>query len=728
MKTDATNFSLTLKDIASWHDIPEITARPEVRASIPVLQRGLVWNPAQIELLWDSILRGFPIGALVLSTKIDGQEKEADHQKHGVTHHLLDGQQRCDAIALGFKDPFRDAGTEMETKASEPILWLDMNPAKDEWTTREFLVRLTTPSHPWGYARNDVASTLGASSIRDALRKSLWGDPASKGYTRPTPAEISPYDAVAPVPLSWLLVVSEKEGEVWDAIKNRLDRSAARPWHKPLRDFLNSEAGKDQRDEIWRAIKRIKSTQIVALCAPADLLDGSRQEHATSQEKPKIASIEHLFQRLNQQGTDLDGEELTYSMIKAYWPQLAGPIDRIPKLLPAPRLISLAIRAALSNDDRKQLPNGLGVSGIRNMARKQDVKTTLVRDYINDEHGLALGCKQIEVWLRYDKANNPSGLLPVHIASIARESPDIFLLLLTFAKRPAADWEQTATGWPKHLQALSTLTQWFGRNKGNIANRVFAACADQISLASIRRALAEALKDGDLRPIHSPAVVEDFVQVQKECLEKWKWGLLLQGDGTDVAKQIIWDLWGEFLRFSEQKEMLLYAQRDYIHDRFNDYDPARRDFWKDHNRPWDFDHICAWMYVNNRKDGGPYRETAKEWAKTIGNLRAWPFEDNRSDQAATAVEKLSGDEGESKRINSFLEDDELAGFSGGDKVRWEADAAHAFVTVCRRRMLRIYRTWYESVGVAELLTTVENASSVTAEPNTMIETKITNPL
>ena len=43
---------------------------------IPAMQRGLVWAPNQVELLWDSILRGFPIGAFVF-TPIKGNENQS---------------------------------------------------------------------------------------------------------------------------------------------------------------------------------------------------------------------------------------------------------------------------------------------------------------------------------------------------------------------------------------------------------------------------------------------------------------------------------------------------------------------------------------------------------------------------------------------------------------------------------------------------------------------------
>ena len=50
----------TLKEMSNW-------TRIDSEVKIPAIQRGLVWKPHQVELLWDSILRQFSIGAFTLS-------------------------------------------------------------------------------------------------------------------------------------------------------------------------------------------------------------------------------------------------------------------------------------------------------------------------------------------------------------------------------------------------------------------------------------------------------------------------------------------------------------------------------------------------------------------------------------------------------------------------------------------------------------------------------------
>lgn len=103
---------LTLEQVAAWW-LPKAMKgkmHKDVRAALPSLQRGFVWDAYQVECLWDSIIQGFPIGSLLLS-KIGEGSAGSEQQGHGsdgkienATHFLLDGQQRTTAIALGFRN------------------------------------------------------------------------------------------------------------------------------------------------------------------------------------------------------------------------------------------------------------------------------------------------------------------------------------------------------------------------------------------------------------------------------------------------------------------------------------------------------------------------------------------------------------------------------------------------------------------------------------------------
>ena len=213
-----TVFSLDLRQIASWQ-FPDLVEK-DIKAiplcvGIPSLQRGAIWNPGQVEILWDSIFRGFPIGSFVVCSKIATQRTRSG--KHGpgwpeneIVHHLLDGQQRCNAIALGFLDPF-----DLEKHISNPpaVIWLDLRPPKlTDGSTRRFLFRILTTAHPWGYRRNDATDRLGVEEIRKAIEeyKKYGGDkPFHRAGLFPhlswPPAGAEGVTKSAAVPLAWLL-------------------------------------------------------------------------------------------------------------------------------------------------------------------------------------------------------------------------------------------------------------------------------------------------------------------------------------------------------------------------------------------------------------------------------------------------------------------------------------------------------------------------------------------
>ena len=110
MTEPVTTPTLNLRDVASWQ-FPALATdsqgqrhRPPVLAGLPSLQRGAVWRPNQVELLWDYILRGFPIGSLVVTRLLKRQVTRSgahtsSHEKYDnlpwgdeYDHHLLDGQ------------------------------------------------------------------------------------------------------------------------------------------------------------------------------------------------------------------------------------------------------------------------------------------------------------------------------------------------------------------------------------------------------------------------------------------------------------------------------------------------------------------------------------------------------------------------------------------------------------------------------------------------------------
>ncbi len=738
--------SATLKQVAAW-DLEHLSAPCEIKASVPALQRGLVWSPQQVELLWDSIMRGFPIGSLVVSTQVPEQERSG---RSGVTHHLLDGQQRCNAITLGFHDPFQETESKVRGNASESILWLDIAPdgipgspqpqiPKD--STREFLTRVTTLAHPWGYLPNDAADTLSASMAKDAVKWEFEGK--DKPKQRPCSRDLSPWRSHAAVPLAWLIqAMTDKGGELvgrqsfWLEVTEKLQSEAQfRKWPKRALAVLERGVDAPPLDAIYRAMTRVLQTRLVILEAPSDILGASQQERAAPvAEHKNISSIEHLFNRLNRQGKVLDGEELAYSLIKAYWPGVADVVDAVTsRRVPASHLVSLGVRAALTEPHSGQMKRGVTIPRLRAIATAAPpseggaateayefrVKIESFLSAGTDGNRLARACAKVDEWLSFDPVSLPQGLPPVLVSSLARGSADIYLFLLHIADRLRTHGQGMDAEWKKLLPGLASLFHWFSKpgEQLPIADQLLAAVAEEVSPEAVRRGIVAVISAGRIIVPVPPSEVEAFIKIPSdETLKHWSWWPTLIESGPAESKLERESLWRPFLeRVAWSREMLLYAQRSYLNQQFPTYDPSRRDLWESHNRPWDFDHLHASAYFYKAKSGD-YANVCRQWGNCIGNLRAWPFEDNRSDQKSKAKEKLGG---ELDLMAASLIDSEVAleAFSHGDNARHDLTAAHALCEAVKGRFIFIYQTWYESMGMSSLLPSVfKSASDIAVNP------------
>jgi hypothetical protein len=287
---------------------------------------------------------------------------------------------------------------------------------------------------------------------------------------------------------------------------------------------------------------------------------------------------------------------------------------------------------------------------------------------------------------------------------MAITSRDVYLLLLHIAK--TAENIEDFSDWKITVQVLASVLHWFAVDKNKAVNRILAFCKGDFSPETIRTALATCIRESLILPLNSPDELKKFVAMESlaalsdKQLAGWNWAQLIYKDGDPEGNAIRYKKWYGFLGFRLNREMLLYAQRIYMAKRFGDYNPARKDLWKEHNRPWDYDHILPHKLFYNRKDDNKFMKVCQQWGDMIGNLRAWPFEDNRSDQMKLAINKLTD---EQFLVDSFIKGrDECVAFSAGDDVRRSKEALLRFATASQNRLIRIYESWYFTLKIDKI--------------------------
>jgi uncharacterized protein with ParB-like and HNH nuclease domain len=94
--------------VISVLDLADALTGEKRTIQLPVFQRDAVWDEAHISLLWDSLLRDFPIGSLLFA-RADGVYKPVSlpgaageiNKSTATKYIIIDGQQRANAIALG---------------------------------------------------------------------------------------------------------------------------------------------------------------------------------------------------------------------------------------------------------------------------------------------------------------------------------------------------------------------------------------------------------------------------------------------------------------------------------------------------------------------------------------------------------------------------------------------------------------------------------------------------
>lgn len=736
---NAMEMMLTLRDLAAWQFpelvLPEKWPENKPLVGIPSLQRGAVWKPQQVELIWDSIFRGFPIGSLVIAEKIQAGQKTRsgkygrDWEESKITHHLLDGQQRCNAIALGFLDPF-ESTIEGEIVAA---LWLDLAPKLlPSGSTRSFLFRLTTQAHLWGFQKSDETPRLTAEKVRGANEKFC----GSNGNEKPRLiTETWPIEAEAAIPLAWLM--TGKKPETVEQLKQQISEKCKTHQEKlwVAKTKIKEALEKADLNKILRGVQRAFDAKLIALEVPKEAISAPSYQEANEEnkgDKTDISNVEHLFDRINSKGTRLEGEELMYSMIKAYWPGIEESFDSLRTKLkkqnrtglpmPESKLALLATRAALLEAEN-QLPPKLSVSALRVLAHdpKKDEQQKKLKKYLGigyeacDLHEVV---KTVDSWLLYEKGSNQDGLPPVLRTELTHKAPDAYLLLMWLAKK--VQGKEVSPDFKKGILALATTLLWFSLDHAKAAQKLYERLKNKIDqgnpidVSLFQGILTELCSRDEQSPVMIRVVSPDSLKgyltehdtKDGYALSKWNWWerLVVQNDESKIAfrKEALWPF---IERIRKNRSLLIYAQRELMHDKFSDYDPSRPDLWEEHNRPWDFDHLLAQYHVSGNR--GQFREVCYQWLDCIANLHVVPFSENRSWQKDGANSKLNTPELRSAAL--FDSEEQVGDYSiSWDDLYGEEEKISKFVSAARTRFLRIYQSWFDKLEVRALSVTRED--------------------
>lgn len=645
----------TLKEMSNW-------TRTDSEVRIPAIQRGLVWKPHQVELLWDSILRQFPIGSFTLSHL---------HTEGTDIYNLIDGQQRWNAVGLGY-------GTFSH---EDCILWFDLKPDDKVWgnskTTRKYIIRATTKAHPWGYKANDDCNTLNTAQKRVALQEfGVNTDNEYEGTISLT--ETYPIESGLPIPLCWMIVAGEEHGEDKDGFaKCIMDKIEENKTSRKFKLKQVDEINDGLIVKYYEAFKRLSHYKVPTINILQETIENESEDKG---EAGALSDIEILFNRIGTGGTPITQSELMYSAVKAYWPELTEENDRLATLyMPPHTLISLAFQLVLSTTG-KGLERAPSVAKIRKLAGDGGVRKAINELYCTDGKGSIMSHILVTVdhWLtNYDK------IPKVLRTTIARKSPEVYLLLMIFAK-----WKEEGQIDPilkeeALFRATAYYLHWMVGDKFGVANSIYKAVANNPLnewRTIIKRVLLVACVKGTIIPLLSPEAFRSLFIIEGD--KNWR------PDGNGRGSMPWWPLW-ETVSYNE--EMLLYAQREYMCKRFPNYDPARQDLWEDKNRPWDFDHIIPQDWIHRRRSWRQaYTDYCKAWKDNNGNMAAIPFWVNRAKSNEANWEEYK------ENPIGLLADDDISDFDELFNAMLNSDAKQAkcFAEKTFTRMCKIYKEVY----------------------------------
>lgn len=689
----------SILDVFNWYKNEEV--------DLPQVQRGFVWRPHQIENLWDSLLRGYPIGSFIFASKSEQMLKPS----------LLDGQQRATSICLGFNN-LED--TEKIFNANGIGVFLDLKKPSNK-DTRKFIFRVITKSHPWGYQREDNRKTLDRLNIERA--KGYYGLKEDEKFYEKELCHFWPYDTTIPLPLN-LFLDAHIQNKSIDDLKDK------------IRDFVHKLNGTKELDSREALMKRLdiilagadqesldqyysieficsQVKELVSRSLPLSMLDldysdenkllesdGERFDEVSmvaDDNEDDMDDIENLFVRLNSAGTPLRGEELNYSILKAVLKRSTQTAieEKCHGFINPARFITISFRLF---QHLKEPKNASVIMRIKpkdfqkNVRQRKDIEE-YEKCIVDDLLPLLDKTKTI---LTFDKEENPKGLPSFLVHRISDSAPEIIFMLM-YRLLIKGDRITLRTAMHTRVLGLVTYFAWFGKGiklknheplMRNISKFMIGSNAEDFwSHQTVSFGRLNYRDQIVLFPILSKSRVRRYVNV---IIEKNQSKI----DNGSFANISTFDKGNvEFYRKTFfEKSFLVYAQKEYFDHKF----PKAEMYLDDTNVPFDWDHISPQALINKT---GTY-QSLKDWYSSNGNFRALSYSENRSKSDNSPADSLDP---QTSWIHFRCKYKDWKHHDFERKDMKNTECQKMIFKLIMERNLDLYTNWLEELEISELL-------------------------
>lgn len=716
--------------------------------ALPLIQRGSVWKPDQIIDLWDSLLRGMPVGSFMLNTMEKNTKARLAGQGHSIQldrdgFGLLDGQQRTLAMLAGW--PLRNGQPLMDRR-----VWVDFadKPGKEHLLR----LRVTTENHPFGFSREDGKTKLPLSDRRKAIIAYLHLHGEKNTDNDKKSVELIEFRKALPYSAGNSLPV-----DLAELIKNySADYSVFSTWlQSELENIKNYRVVKQGDDnapsvdciEVWsvlsdeqrgRVSERIRLVHgalgrlINKLYVPLILIDMDSVQTG-DQPADEAPALAILFKRVGSNGTKLSSADYIFSVIKHRCPQthdlvndLCGRSDpyNIASLLTPTSLVTTAVRLAMT---RCIADKNSGLRDSFEMDKMQFYRLLNGGVNVDGKFGnfldlaflpLIRSGEPLCMLMLFDALANllklrgegDIGLPPYSLILLSRP---LLQVLLFWVQILEADKNKLEAS---RLDVIRFIMFWHLciTDAKEASLKSYKWLKEQGQSASLFSIYCKLVECNLALPIHSPEPLEaligkviriDLEDQDERPLKGWSRFIVNEDEPTiKLARDYYHRWWG---KGSHNHPLLLWLQRNYVKSL-----PGSPVAGREEDTPYDYDHILPQSHWNYWTGQGQNvdrialfmpKNDNQYWVigNSIGNIRVWSSSDNRSDGATPPIKKLVNEDFFKNSAIPFQHKHWWDECSSEKQHRsWSKNRAIAFQRAVEERSWALYQQFYNELGFA----------------------------